>query len=114
MMSDFTNRFKIPSQSLSMERAKFIDDELVMRQVTSNNDSFSTTDIAESFNKHAYRQPVLTEGIVEPLPYRHGSVDKLKEEVDRILQVESMRRIQGWGNRSQFERNSHGVSAEHV
>jgi len=103
MMSNFDRRFVKSSHNNSLERARIIDKEYSLKQESPFN---SAVDIAESFSVHAYRQPVLNEEIGKPLPYRHGSVDKLKEEVDDILDLDTLTRMQNWSRRTKYGRIS--------
>jgi len=77
-ISRYNQMFYLPSQSLSLERAREIDVE---------NCNFTVSDLFDPqiFSKHTYRQPVLTEEISKPTPYRHNMVDKVTDEVNSIL-----------------------------
>ena len=55
VMRSFAQQFDIPSVQLSLERAKILD---------------LNSMVSLQFRENLYRQPVLAEGIAEPLPYR--------------------------------------------
>ena len=102
-MQDFKRRFVLPSQSLSLERAKVLDEKSTLAQ-----DNIMNLEVSESFNVHAYRQPIRTEGIGIPLPYRHGQTDELRGEVEGILELDSVQMVQ------EYQTNIRKTVAKHV
>lgn len=73
-----------PCHNLSLERARGIDVE--ESEIVSSEDG-EVEHVTSSFNAHAYRQPVLTEGKGEPLPYRVGKTEKLRDEIAEVLSL---------------------------
>lgn len=99
-MSYFRQHYAEPSLLLSMERAReydrvseFFDFDDVPRgdgaglaAVPSSPNGIDSRN--RNFDKDAFRQPVLTERGIEPLPYRRGKTDELtmkaKEQLSQI------------------------------
>ena len=114
MMGDFRKRFVEPSQNLSLERIKLMVEKSTRRRSKNDLDELNessdyNTGIIETFNAHAYRQPIRTEGVGVPIPYRHGQVDELKEEVDQILSLDSVRRTHAWSSKSEQLRGGSSI-----
>lgn len=89
-MGYFKKHFTIPSTRLSMERAMDCDRISDVRAALLKGepaaiDGCGLEERRKRFDKRAYRQPVLTEPIAEPLPYRRGELDPLTEEVKESL-----------------------------
>jgi len=57
MMKSFDRMYTVPSSLLSLDRASQLD---------------STSMVKIQFDEELYRQPVLAENVIEPLPYRIG------------------------------------------
>jgi Calcium-dependent channel, 7TM region, putative phosphate len=101
-MQYFRNHYADPSKLLSMERAREydriseLDDEGASGSVSSGllGSPGSPKNGLESrkvnFDKNSYRQPVLTERVIEPLPYRRGRDDEMTVQTRELL-----RRIRG-------------------
>jgi len=97
-MRYFKKHYAEPSKLLSMERAREYDrvaDELddpstpLGRGLDIGNLMGSPRNGIESrrrnFDKDSYRQPVLTEQIIEPLPYRRGKTDEMTVQACELL-----------------------------
>ena len=89
-MAEFKTRFAIPSRSLSLERARVLDDESSKENVHGEG---AHPRSSVYFNAFAYKQPVLYVGDLFPDSYRKGRPDKLKEEVEAIFVSESIERF---------------------
>ena len=83
MRDKFDEKYVKPCNNLSLERARGIDIE-ESEKISSEGD---VSHITSTFDEHAYQQPVLTEGKAEPLPYRIGKSDKLKDEITDVLNL---------------------------
>jgi len=92
MMGHFRENYADTSEKLSMERAIELDKRFRrIEPVTSDSDLTLLQDVTHEFTNEAYRQPVLTEGTMYPLPYRYGIVDSITTEVDGVLKDETRR-----------------------
>lgn len=60
-------------------------------KICANSDLSTLEDVTQEFSVEAYRQPVLTEKAMYPLPYRYGIVDSISTEVDEVLKREESR-----------------------
>ena len=72
--------FVDPSKTLCLERATELDKRLTVETDASAIDSENI-----HFSEDAYRQPVLTEPVMEPMPYREGELDPMQEEISHII-----------------------------
>ena len=94
-MQTFKKHYADPSKVLSLERAREYD------RVADAEDDPNTTRPAggmgldsprngfdsrrRNFDKNCFRQPVLTERVVEPLPYRRGKDDEMTKQARELL-----------------------------
>ena len=72
--------FVDPSKTLCLERATELD-----KRVTVETDEAFVDSENIHFSADAYRQPVLTEPAMEPMPYRTGEPDPIQEEISRMV-----------------------------
>ena len=84
MRDRFHQRYVKPCNNLSLERARGIDIE-ESEKISSEGD---VSHITSTFDEHAYQQPVLTEGKAEPLPYRIGKSERVKDEIADVLNLD--------------------------
>jgi len=75
-----SSTFVDPSKTLCLERATELDKRLTVEIDASAIDSENI-----HFSEYAYRQPVLTEPVMEPLPYRDGQSDPIQEEISQMV-----------------------------
>ena len=94
-MQTFKKHYADPSKVLSLERAREYD------RVADAEDDPNTPRPAggmgldsprngfdsrrRNFDKNCFRQPVLTERVVEPLPYRRGKDDEMTKQARELL-----------------------------
>ena len=89
-MMHFRRHYGDPGKSLSLERARQID--------------LNPPSDTSKFDRDAYRQPVLAEGVVEPMPYRRGYAPSM--EHGRVPSVTSMEHEQVVPSVSSVKANS--------
>jgi hypothetical protein len=91
-MRYFRIHYADPSKLLSMERAReydrvseYDDDGVSPRQgLGSPRNGIESR--RRNFDRNSYRQPVLTERVIEPLPYRRGKDDEMSVQARELLQ----------------------------
>lgn len=91
-MRYFRIHYADPSKLLSMERAREYDrvseyDDAGMspRQgLGSPRNGIESR--RQNFDRNSYRQPVLTERVIEPLPYRRGKDDEMSVQARELLE----------------------------
>lgn len=90
VMGYFNENYAKPSKQLSMERAKECDRisdlKAARRRGVLNQTGQGADERRETFDKSAYRQPVLTVHAMLPMDFRAGEPDPVTEEVRRKLQ----------------------------
>ena len=78
-MKFFKHHYNNPSRRLTLELARELDDKLENISSSAINISLQTASLRpqETFDANFYKQPVMTEGLGEPMYYRMGKRDKL-------------------------------------
>lgn len=95
-MRYFRIHYADPSKLLSMERAReydrvseYDDDDDVINTSSQSGLLSSPRNGIDSrrqnFDKNSYRQPVLFERVIDPLPYRRGQTDEMTEQARELL-----------------------------
>ena len=90
-MRYFKHHYADPSKLLSMERAREYDrvaeceDEVPASPGLMGSPRNGIESRRRNFDKNSYRQPVLTETVIEPLPYRRGKIDEMTMQARELL-----------------------------